>query len=81
MREKVEIKLKKSKAKERRKIAGMAAAYSAKWKCRDGREYTPQQMATEHIKHSIAKIERHGSWRKFWLPILKHELERRGVPL
>ena len=48
-----------------------------KWVCKDGRKLYPKEMSVQHLKNSIAMIERRQNWRRDWLVPLKLELVRR----
>jgi hypothetical protein len=51
------------------------------WVTRDGRRIVVAQMATSHIQHCIAKIERSGGrWRGEYLERLRLEVAVRSLP-
>lgn len=50
------------------------------WVCRDGRRLRVGEMAIDHLKNCIRKIESSCSWRKHWLPRLYLELDIRNLP-
>jgi hypothetical protein len=49
------------------------------WVTKDGRRFTPKEMDDQHLKNSIAKIERSANWRVRFLQALKQELASREV--